>query len=160
MGSEWAMEKDKKEEIRQMSGRSLCCLSTENGCRKMFWKISTHKWFENFILLLILISTITLAVETPMDDPKGQKVEILLSIDYFMTGAFTIEAIFKIIAFGFFFTRTSYLKDSWNILDFIIVISAITGFVLPEGINISAVKSLRILRILRPLKIIAKNKSL
>ena len=160
MGSEWAMEKDKKEEIRPMSGRSLCCLSTENGCRKMFWKISTHKWFENFILLLILISTITLAVETPMDDPKGQKVEILLSIDYFMTGAFTVEAIFKIIAFGFFFTRTSYLKDSWNILDFVIVISAIAGFVLPEGVNISAVKSLRILRILRPLKIIAKNKSL
>ena len=84
-------------------------------------------------------------------------IEILLSIDYFMTGAFTVEAIFKIIAFGFFFTRTSYLKDSWNILDFIIVISAITGFVLPEGINISAVKSLRILRILRPLKIIAKT---
>ena len=76
-----------------------------------------------------------------------------------MTGAFTVEAIFKIIAFGFFFTRTSYLKDSWNILDFIIVISAITGFVLPEGINISAVKSLRILRILRPLKIIANQKN-
>ena len=77
-----------------------------------------------------------------------------------MTGAFCVEAIFKIIAFGFLFTKKSYLKDSWNILDFIIVISAIAGFVLPEGVNISAVKSLRILRILRPLKIIAKNKSL
>ena len=159
-GSSWAMEKDDANEIRPMTGKSLFCLSTENGCRKAFWTIATHKWFDNFILLLILISTFTLALETPMDNPKGQKIEILTYIDYFMTAAFTIEATLKIIGFGFLLTKTAYLRDSWNILDFTIVISAIAGFLLPEGVNISAVKSLRILRILRPLKIIAKNKSL
>jgi hypothetical protein len=95
-----------------------------------------------------------------MDDPEGQKVEILTYIDYFMTGAFTIEAILKIIGWGFLFTPTAYIKEPWNILDFVIVLSAIAGFLMPPGINISAVKSLRILRILRPLKIIAKNQSL
>ena len=143
-----------------MSGRSLFCFSEENGCRYAFWKISTHKVFDNFILFLIVISTLTLAIESPFDDPNGQLVEVLTYIDYFMTGAFCLEALLKIIAFGFLFTKTSYLKDAWNILDFVIVISAIAGFVLPEGINISAVKSLRILRILRPLRIIARNKSL
>ena len=58
-GSSWAMEKDDTSEIRQMTGKSLFCLSTENGCRAAFWKIATHKWFDNFILLLILISTLT-----------------------------------------------------------------------------------------------------
>ena len=70
-GSSWAMEKDDTSEVRPMTGRSLFCLSTENGCRKAFWTIATHKWFDNFILLLILISTFTLALETPMDNPKG-----------------------------------------------------------------------------------------
>ena len=159
-GSAWAVEKDSVEDVRKMSGRSLFCFSEENGCRYAFWKISTHKVFDNFILFLIVISTLTLAIESPFDDPNGQLVEVLTYIDYFMTGAFCLEALLKIIAFGFLFTKTSYLKDAWNILDFVIVISAIAGFVLPEGINISAVKSLRILRILRPLRIIARNKSL
>ena len=77
-----------------------------------------------------------------------------------MTAAFTIEASLKIIGWGFYWTPKSYVKDPWNILDFVIVISAIAGFAMPPGVNISAVKSLRILRILRPLKIIAKNPSL
>ena len=54
-----------------MSGKSLFCLSEENGCRYLFWKISTHKVFDNFILFLIVISTLTLAIESPFDDPDG-----------------------------------------------------------------------------------------
>ena len=77
-----------------------------------------------------------------------------------MTGAFTLECIIKVIAFGFIMTQTAYIRDPWNVLDFTIVLSAVAGFVMPPGVNISAVKSLRILRILRPLKIISKNKSL
>ena len=77
-----------------------------------------------------------------------------------MTGAFTLECIIKVIAFGFIGTQTAYIRDPWNILDFTIVLSAVAGFLMPPGVNISAVKSLRILRILRPLKIISKNKSL
>ena len=131
-----------------------------NGFRRMCWTVCRHKWFDNTILLLIVISTLTLAVETPFDDPDGQKIEILTWIDYFMTGAFTLECITKIIAMGFVHVTGTYLRDPWNNLDFIIVLSAVAGYLMPPGVNISAVKSLRILRILRPLKIISKNKSL
>ena len=95
-----------------------------------------------------------------MDDPLGKKVKLLDSIDYFMTGVFTIEATFKIIAFGFILTKTAYLKDTKNILDFLIVICALVGFLLPEGSNISSLKSIRILRFLGPLRMIARTKSL
>ena len=158
--SNFAMEIEGKKEVRDMTGVSLCCLKPENCFREFCWKLSTNKWFDRLILFLIIVSTLTLAVETPMDNPKGQKVEILTYIDYGMTAAFTIEALLKIIGWGFVATPTAYIKDPWNILDFVIVISAISGFLMPEGINISAVKSLRILRVLRPLKIIAKNQSL
>lgn len=36
-----------------------------------------NKWFDNTILVLIIISTITLAIETPLDDPEGSKIKVL-----------------------------------------------------------------------------------
>ena len=94
----------------------------------MCYKLVESKWFKNTILVLIIISTITLALETPLDDPKGDKIRVLKHIDLFMTVAFTFEALVKIIAVGFLFTgKSSYIKDPWNILDFIIVVAALLG---------------------------------
>lgn len=43
----------------------------------------------------------------------------------------------KIIGLGLIFNRGAYLRDSWNILDFIIVISAyIPYFMDSEGVNL------------------------
>ena len=109
---------------------------------------------------MIVISTVTLAFETPLDNPEGEKIRKLGYIDIFMTSAFTFEMVVKIIAFGFAFAgRNSYLRNSWNILDFVIVISALLS-ILAQDLNIGFFKSLRILRILRPLRIIARDKGL
>jgi hypothetical protein len=35
---------------------------------------------------------------------------------------YTIEMILKIIALGFFMNTNSYLRDSWNVLDFTVVV--------------------------------------
>lgn len=112
-------------------------------------------------MTLILISTLTLAIETPLDDPEGDKVMVLEKIDLFMTVVFTFEAIVKIIALGFAFTgKTSYIRNPWNILDFVIVVSALLGAIAGDAIKISFIKSLRILKVLRPLRIIAKRPAL
>lgn len=43
-----------------------------------------------------------------------------------MTIIFTIEALIKIIAFGLIFNgKKSYLMSAWNVMDFIIVLSAL-----------------------------------
>lgn len=63
----------------------------------------------------------------------------------------------KIIAFGFIFGKNSYLRDPWNVLDFIIVSTSLMPLVI--SINFS-VKSLRAIRVLRPLKTITKVRSL
>jgi hypothetical protein len=63
----------------------------------------------------------------------------------------------KIIAFGFILGSKAYLKDTWNLLDFIIVMTSLMPLVI--DINFS-VKSLRAIRVLRPLKTITKVKSL
>ena len=80
---------------------------------------------------------------------------ILEKIDLFMTAVFTFEMVVKIIAWGFAFAgKTSYIREAWNILDFLIVGSA------GDAINLSFIKALRILKVLRPLRIIARNKGL
>lgn len=102
-----------------------------------------------------------MALETPLDNPEGKKVKILAAIDFFMTMAFTLEAVIKIIALGFLFNgKPSYIREPWNILDFIIVASALLGIIAGDKIQVSFIKSLRILKILRPLRIIARNKGL
>jgi len=78
-----------------------------------------------------------------------------------MTIVFTFEAVVKIIAVGFLLAgKDSYIREAWNILDFLIVISALLGTIAGDSINVGFIKALRILKILRPLRIIARNPGL
>ncbi len=85
---------------------------------------------------------------------------MLSIIDFVMTGFFICEMFTHIIARGFAFCgKDSYIREGSNILDFIIVVSAFLGVVL-NGIDLGFIKSLRVLRVLRPLRVIAKHKGL
>ena len=66
------------------------------------------------------------------------------------------EALIKIIGHGFLFERKAYIKDPWNCIDFIIVISGLINKFY-EGANL---KSLRVIRVIRPLRTFNKIKSL
>lgn len=122
--------------------------------------IQSHKRFDQFILVLICISTCTLAFETPLDNPKGLKVTILTYIDYVMSSFFYCECLTKVFALGFVACgKNSYIRNPWNILDFTIVMSALMSMIF-VNVDLKAIKSLRILRVLRPLRIVAKNRGL
>ncbi len=58
--------------------------------------------------------------------------------------------VFKIVAMGFFWNKGSYLRDTWNILDFVIIISGYLGYILEGGgANLSVLRSFRVIRPLR-----------
>lgn len=42
---------------------------------------------------------------------------------YVFTAIFTFECILKIIAYGFFVHKNSYLRTGWNLIDFAVVVS-------------------------------------
>ena len=44
------------------------------------------------------------------------------TVEYIFLFIFTLEAMLKIVALGFLFHSGAYLRNAWNILDFIIVI--------------------------------------
>ena len=87
----------------------------------------------------------------------------LEKIDYLVTGVFTIEALFKIIAYGFVVNKQSYLRNPWNIIDFIVVFSALLSNTLTSVAFLSYIKIIRVVRIarvLRPLRLVSKYRDL
>lgn len=76
---------------------------------------------------------------------------------------FVIECVVKIIVQGFYWGNKTYLKDPWNILDFIIVCFSILTWILESTLgsnNIQFVRGFRALRALRPLRVVSKNEGI
>ena len=99
---------------------SLYIFSQTNKFRIFCMKLITNKWFDRFILIIILLSTFRLIIDTFL---KGFTWVLLFDIvDAVFNIIFLLEAIFKIIAMGIALDEGSYLRDNWNKIDIIIVI--------------------------------------
>lgn len=100
-------------------------------CRKSVWKVLIYinlianniistKAFENISIFVILMNSLVMMTEDPADlDPP----EHYALIDNVFLGLYSIEMVLKILGLGFIFGEKAYLKNSWNILDFVIVLS-------------------------------------
>lgn len=78
-------------------------------------------------MFLIAVSSLQLAFETyivglPKDDPVMIGNAILGQI---FTYLFMLEFLFKLVALGLIMENGSYLRESWNILDFFIVMTSL-----------------------------------
>ena len=83
--------------------------------------------FEYTVLLTIIANCIVLAWEEHL--PNGDRTvtaQKLEATEPYFLGIFTVEAALKILALGFVLHRGSYLRNAWNIMDFIVVV---TGYV-------------------------------
>ena len=123
--------------------------------------VQKHRYFDRFIMLLIALSSVKLAMESylvnlPEEDPI---VRAGVEADFVINILFIMECVLKIIALGFAMDDGSYLRDSWNRLDFFIVSCSIIDMML-TGTDIPALKVLRMLRMIRPLRVISHNPQL
>ena len=131
--------------------------SPKNRLRILCHKIVSFRHYDNIVIGLIVISTILLTLDNPLNDPKGQLVIFLTKTDYVMTALFTAECILNIILFGLLLNGpASYLRHGWNVMDFFIVISALTSIIV-EDYQIGFLKVFRMLRVLRPLRVLKRN---
>jgi hypothetical protein len=79
----------------------------------------------------------------------------------FFLVAYTVEMGLKIIGMGFVLNKGAYLRDGWNILDFVIVTTSLLPLVAgTNSINLSSLRSLRVLRPLRTISTIHELKVL
>lgn len=80
-------------------------------------------------MFFIFVSSITLVLGNPLTDPDSMKVYVIDKIDFCLTLVFIGEFLLKIIAYGFAFNgKDSYIRNSWNVLDFVIVVSSVSHF--------------------------------
>ncbi|XP_050424042.1 voltage-dependent T-type calcium channel subunit alpha-1G isoform X2 [Adelges cooleyi] len=118
-----------------------------NWCLAMI----TNPWFERASMLVILLNCVTLGMYQPCVDDQciSRRCRILQVFDDFIFAFFSLEMIVKMIAMGAYGPST-YLADSWNRLDFFIVIAGALEYCLNvENINFSAIRTIRVLRPLR-----------
>ena len=79
------------------------------------------------MILSIIGNSICLAMTDYNDDENRTKWNQRLDLaDEIFTYIYATEAVLKIIAFGFIVHKTSYLRDPWNILDFIVIIITVS----------------------------------
>ena len=132
-----------------------------------------------------------LAVDSPLVDPNSSEASIYFYIDTVHTVLFTIEMMIKIIGLGFFSNNLNkddsnkdpaktaiseakksetqlkpYIWNTWNALDFFVVVSSLVELLMPlvtggEGAeSLKSLKALRALRALRPLRMVSKNEGM
>ncbi|XP_048065163.1 voltage-dependent R-type calcium channel subunit alpha-1E isoform X3 [Megalobrama amblycephala] len=141
--------------------RSLFIFGEDNVVRKYAKKIIEWPPFEYMILATIIANCIVLALEQhlPGEDKTPMSKRLEKTEPYFI-GMFCFEAGIKIIALGFAFHKGSYLRNGWNVMDFIVVLSGILATA-GAHMNISLdLRTLRAVRVLRPLKLVSGIPSL
>lgn len=95
--------------------------------RSTIRKIIETEKFEWIMLVVICISTVQLAVDNPLDNPDSGFKTALATMDYIISLIFTMEAILKIISTGFLMNGSlSYIRNSWNRLDFLIIMITVS----------------------------------
>uniref|UniRef100_A0AAR2LIS3 Voltage-dependent N-type calcium channel subunit alpha n=1 Tax=Pygocentrus nattereri TaxID=42514 RepID=A0AAR2LIS3_PYGNA len=131
--------------------RSLFIFSEDNVIRKYAKKITEWPY------PLFTPNCIVLALEQHL--PAGDMTPMSQRLDdtepYFI-GIFCFEAGIKIIALGFAFHKGSYLRNGWNVMDFVVVL---TGLLTTVGADFD-LRTLRAVRVLRPLKLVSGIPSL
>uniref|UniRef100_A0A3Q1G910 Voltage-dependent L-type calcium channel subunit alpha n=1 Tax=Acanthochromis polyacanthus TaxID=80966 RepID=A0A3Q1G910_9TELE len=167
--------------------RALFCLTLNNPIRRACISLVEWKPFDIFILLSIFANCVALAIYIPFpgDDSNSTNQELVSTnentrlsdrcetVEYAFLIIFTIETFLKIIAYGLVMHQNSYVRNGWNMLDFVIVIVGLFSVVLemitkdadsggqsggkPGGFD---VKALRAFRVLRPLRLVSGVPSL
>ncbi|XP_067323732.1 voltage-dependent R-type calcium channel subunit alpha-1E isoform X6 [Anolis sagrei] len=141
--------------------RSLFIFGEDNIVRKYAKKLIDWPPFEYMILATIIANCIVLALEQhlPEDDKTPMSRRLEKTEPYFI-GIFCFEAGIKIVALGFVFHKGSYLRNGWNVMDFIVVLS---GILATAGTHFNThvdLRTLRAVRVLRPLKLVSGIPSL
>lgn len=138
---------------------AFMCLSRTNPIRVNATWLAHNHVFDNFILVCILISSCFMALDHPMNDPRGPLPTFLRAANTFFSVAFFIEMIVKWISMGLIWGKHCYLRNAWNILDFIVVCVSLIDL-LNLGSGLKSLKTLRMIRALRPLRVISRNENL
>jgi len=137
---------------------SFYLFSKKNLFRIFLYKLQGNFGFEMFIQVLIALSSVKLILDgyTKGFEEDSWIIKFSEGSDYFFTAIFAVESLIKSIALGFVMDKGTYLRESWNKLDFFIVLTSLIDASF-ASVDIPFIKILRLLRTLRPLRVISHS---
>ncbi|XP_038071611.1 voltage-dependent calcium channel type A subunit alpha-1-like isoform X1 [Patiria miniata] len=151
------------------SNRSLFIFSEQNFIRRYAKWLTDWPPFEYLILATIIANCVVLALEVhlPKEDKTPMYMELEKTEIYFLA-IFGLEAAIKITALGLVLHKNSYLRSGWNFMDFVVVVTGFITFIgdlIEEGSGDGSsgapdLRTLRAIRVLRPLKLVSGIPSL
>lgn len=107
------------------------------------------KAFERISLFLILANCVFLAMDSNAPDFQHTQLGgVLQAAELVFIIAFTVEMALKMLGLGLYGAKGAYLRDAWNVIDFIVVVMGWMSL-LPSIENISSMRTVRVLRPLR-----------
>jgi hypothetical protein len=120
----------------------------KEGFRKKISDIVSSKFFENFIISIIVANMITMGL-----DYQGSSENFRNNLDIFnllFSVIFILESFFKILALGI----KDYFYLGWNKFDFFVVIASLLDILFKyTNTNVYFLKSFQIIRVLRVLRV-------
>ncbi|CAI2356326.1 unnamed protein product [Caenorhabditis sp. 36 PRJEB53466] len=154
-GNEDQIEEENELPYPGFAEPALRCLYQARPPRKWALQMVMSPWFDRITMAVIMINCVTLGMYRPCEDGPDcntYRCQILDIIDNCIFVYFAIEMVIKIMALGFT-GPAAYMSDTWNRLDFFIVMAGIAEFILHEylggNINLTAIRTVRVLRPLR-----------
>lgn len=146
---------------------SFFLFSPDNVIRRWCSWIISQKAFERFLLLVIIYSSVLLAVEEPDvrecrlseddEDACPTLARFLRVSEIIIVVIFSAEMVLKSIARGVIIEKHAYLRNGWDFIDFfVVVISIVTVAVASDSDSLRSLRALRSVRALRPLRVIRR----
>lgn len=111
-----------------------------------------NKYFEFFMISIIILSALLVGIDTFELDPVYQ--EIIFTLDQMITIIFVMEIIMRISSYE---KPLEFFKDGWNIFDFVIVAASLIPI---DGNESTVARLLRIFRVLRLITILPELKDI
>ncbi|KAF0036079.1 hypothetical protein F2P81_011391 [Scophthalmus maximus] len=131
----------------------------KNPVQYKFWSIINSTGFEYVMFVLILLNTVTLAVQHYEQSKTFSHIMDILNMVF--TGLFTVEMLLKLLALRL----RHYFVDAWNSFDALIVVGSVVDIVVTEfssGEDSSRVSItfFRLFRVMRLVKLLSKGEGI
>ena len=110
----------------------------------------THKRFQNFIMILIILNGITMGIETSKEYASNYAGFFEL-FNTFVIATFTIEILLRIYVY-----KGAFFKDPWSLFDFFIV----TISLVPASAGFEIFRILRVLRLFRLMTVVPQMRKI
>uniref|UniRef100_A0A1I7USK1 Voltage-dependent T-type calcium channel subunit alpha n=1 Tax=Caenorhabditis tropicalis TaxID=1561998 RepID=A0A1I7USK1_9PELO len=139
-GNEDQIEEESELPYPGFAEPALRCFYQARPPRKWALQMVMSPWFDRITMAVILINCVTLGMYRPCEDGPDcntYRCQILDVIDNCIFVYFAIEMVIKIMALGFC-GPAAYMSDTWNRLDFFIVMA---GFYIPEDTSLEYICS-------------------